>query len=259
MAFEHLVKVNLLSDLIFGDTLERIARHAELNRETMSWSLDDAFYLVENGREGSYIKAWNPNFLNISDFERLQNSGLKKEYWNFPGITTHQIFLAKSLPKNVTVYNTRKLDDIHYLTIHHTVGWSFENSLEENAERIANYHVNSRKWPGIAYHYLIAPNGEIANTNPIEKKSYHAGSWDAPGDENLASIGIALGGDFRVAPPSKPQIAAASALVAELRSRLDNSIQVLPHKRMPGASTVCPGIKDLEKWLKTVSGEKSWI
>lgn len=132
-------------------------------------------------------------------------------------------------------YRKRLLDDITHLTIHHTV-----SPPDRPIEQIAAYHVDNRNWPGIGYHFVITDKGEIFMTNYLTTKSYHAGT-DAPGDENLYSVGIALQGNFMDAPPPQAQLKAAHALVLHLKSILGLDLRVVGHKEMPGAETACPG------------------
>lgn len=134
------------------------------------------------------------------------------------------------------------------LTIHHTV-----SPPDRSIASIAAYHVR-KGWPGIGYAYVINNLGKIYQVNYPETKSYHAGSDDAPGDENLWSIGIALQGDFTKSPPPQAQLDAARWLVKDLKYRLDIT-EALPHRTMPGAATQCPGNTYLT-WLPYVTGKE---
>ena len=144
-------------------------------------------------------------------------------------------------------YTTRPLEEVNTLTIHHTVGWAAGGDILAIAA-IARFHVNTRDWPGIGYHYVIGPAGDIYRTNYHETWSFHVG---LPG--NAYAVGIALGGDFTNHPPSQAQQDAAQALVACLRGELE-IIDVLPHRRMPGGDTQCPG-NTWEQWFPYVAGE----
>jgi N-acetyl-anhydromuramyl-L-alanine amidase AmpD len=151
--------------------------------------------------------------------------------------------IVESLPQHPEDnYNTRPIEEITTLTIHHTV-----SPPDRPISSIAYYHVNNRDWPGIAYHYVITDQGEIFQTNYLTTKSYHAGSLNAPGDENLWSVGIALQGDFSHEPPPEAQLEATRNLIAYLKGQLGD-LDVLPHRLMPGAETACPGNTFMD-WL----------
>lgn len=143
-------------------------------------------------------------------------------------------------------YDTRSLADITTITIHHAASNS-------TPWQMASYHVNGRGWPGIGYHYVIMADGTTYQTQYPETKSYHAGSYDAPGDENLWSLAVCLSGNFQTAPPSQRQQDAARDLVAWLKTQLSIE-QVLGHRDMPGAQTACPGNTYVD-WLPYVAGE----
>jgi hypothetical protein len=159
--------------------------------------------------------------------------------------------IVDDLPQHPTKnYSYRDLSDITHLTIHHTV-----SPPDRPIWGIAQYHVDHHDWPGIGYHYVIGDDGKISQTNYLTTKSYHAGSYAAPGDENLFSVGIALQGDFTNAPPPQAQLDAARALVAHLRGLLPNPLAVVGHRQMPGAATACPGAT-YQDWLPYIVGDE---
>lgn len=156
-------------------------------------------------------------------------------------------------------YVNRPLSGVTTLTIHHTVSGGGSNPLAE-VKAIAQYHVaplpNGRDWPGIGYHFCVGANGAIYQVNRLETKSFHAGSYNAPGDENLWSVGIALLGNFTSSAPPQVQQDAARALVAYLKGTLSAVNDVRGHREMPGAQTACPGAT-WPQWLDYVAGEET--
>ena len=138
--------------------------------------------------------------------------------------------VVATLPVHPTkTYEARNLADITTIVIHHTV-----SPDSRTAEQIAAYHVSSRGWPGIAYHYLIGADGAIEQTNYLDTISYHAAGG------NNYSVGIALKGDFTNIYPTDEQIAAAAWLVDWLQAQL--SIEaVYGHREAVGNATACPG------------------
>ena len=147
----------------------------------------------------------------------------------------------ESLPSHsYKIYDTRELEDIKVLIIHHTTGDAFGSTVA-----IANYHVYGKNWAGIGYHYLIDGAGGIEQTNRHETISAHARY------HNDDSIGISLKGCFTGnAIPSDDQMAAAAWLVNRLKAELPIE-DVIGHKntaysQTPGHGTRCPG----DTWLE---------
>lgn len=155
--------------------------------------------------------------------------------------------VVNDLPKHDTkTYSMRDVYTVKTLIIHHTTGDAFDST-----EDIASYHVNTKGWPGIGYHYLIDGAGRIERTNWHKTISYHASY------HNDDSIGISLKGSFvGDAQPSDDQIAATAWLVNKLRGQLPIET-VIGHKntaysQTPGHGTRCPG-DTWESWRNKVS------
>jgi hypothetical protein len=170
--------------------------------------------------------------------------GVKVEFWNEPPVVEHSIRdIVDDLPKHETKrYRTRPLTDIGVLTIHHTV-----SPCDRSTAAIANYHVGSRGWPGIGYHFVVGCDGTIEQTNYLETVSYHVG------EDNQIAVGIALKDNFTDHPPTQQAQDAARWLVAEIQDQLGNGMMVKPHKDMTGAQTACPGDTSPD-WFPYVAG-----
>jgi N-acetyl-anhydromuramyl-L-alanine amidase AmpD len=151
--------------------------------------------------------------------------------------------LIDSLPKHDTeVYETRPIEDIRYLVIHHSAAPSIIGP-----KTIAAYHIRKHDWPGIGYHYVVAENGTLYQTNALETKSYHAVK------ANPYGVGICFLGNFTNATPPPAQIQAGAHLVAWLMGELNLPIDSIKgHKDLMG--TACPGRQWLEeqKWKATL-------
>lgn len=145
------------------------------------------------------------------------------------------------LPTHATkMYDTRSLDSITDLIIHHTV-----SSDERTSAQIATYHV-SKGWPGVGYHFIIGADGTIEQVNRLETVSYHASA------ANGYSVGIALKGDFTTEHPTDAQLESARWLVNWLGDEaLDNVEIVYGHKEAAGAATACPG-DSWDEWKNEV-------
>lgn len=127
-------------------------------------------------------------------------------------------------------YRKRSLSEITDITVHHTAGPD-----SQTAESIANYHVYSKGWPGIGYHYLINTDGQILQVNELDTVSYHNGY------NNTAAVGIAMIGNMELGPPTPPQQKSLEKLIQSLKKDLPRLSHLLGHKELPGAATACPG------------------
>ena len=147
--------------------------------------------------------------------------------------------VIETLPKHATEeYETRPLEDIRYLVIHHSAVPAIVG-----AKTIAAYHVRRHEWPGIGYHFVVTENGTVYQTNALETRSYHALK------ANPYSVGICFLGNFTNAAPPAAQVQAGAHLVAWLMGELDLPIESIKgHKDLMG--TACPGAQWLagQKW-----------
>ena len=140
--------------------------------------------------------------------------------------------VVDSLPKHPTLrYDTRPRSAITHLAIHHSAA-----DGNVSPQTIAEYHVNSRGWPGIGYHYYIPSDGTVYWTNRLETISYNVY------DNNNCVVGICLGGNFIGTTPTNAQMDSAARLVAWLMQELNIPLErVLGHGQFPNNSTSCPG------------------
>lgn len=134
---------------------------------------------------------------------------------------------TEDLPRhNRFTYPTRNVSNIETLVIHHS------GTLTGDVRSIANYHINERNWPGIAYHFVIFKDGSIFQTNYLTTISYHAASI------NSTSIGICLIGNCDINEPTVHQLDTLYRLVSYLCKILQiKSVQ--PHNKTK--NTICPG------------------
>jgi N-acetyl-anhydromuramyl-L-alanine amidase AmpD len=132
---------------------------------------------------------------------------------------------------NGELYTSRALEDIKYLTVHHTAA-SYNNTPEE----IAQYHIDHENFPGIGYTFVIRQAGDTYQTQDLHAKSYHVAS------RNTECLGICLVGDFTQHHPTEKQIQATKALIIYLHSIIPKA-QVTGHRfiALPEYPTACPG------------------
>lgn len=131
-------------------------------------------------------------------------------------------------------YSTRALNKINQIVVHHSA------TIGQTAKDYARYHVLSKGWPTIGYHFVIEVNGDIIQCNPLTAISYHVSG------HNTQSIGICLSGDFTKQEPTKAQLKSLDRLIKHLRKELPQYLAVDGHKKY--GQTSCPG-HSLEKHL----------
>jgi len=102
-------------------------------------------------------------------------------------------------------YATRPLKDIRYLVIHHTA-----TKPTVTPQQLAEYQVRKQGKAGIAYHFCIAAEGTIYQTNRLKTVSDHAAG------RNETSIGICFPGNFTTAIPTDAQLEGGGELCAWL-------------------------------------------
>jgi hypothetical protein len=163
----------------------------------------------------------------------------------------HIINVVDSLPKHSTLkYGTRPLSGIRYVVVHH----EGDGSVDDPPELAARYHVYTKGWPGIGYHYWITGNGDVFQTNWLDTHSYHVGTL------NDVSVGICLAGDFTNVLPTPAQLVSVNALVNWLKLQLPG-VEVVPHKHL--VATECPGNTSATWWPQVIaipeqSKEQRW-
>lgn len=109
-----------------------------------------------------------------------------------------------------------------------------------NPNSFANTHIDIKKWQGIAYAFVIMPDGTIYQCDDLDRRTNHAGNT------NTRSIGTCLVGDFRKEganeQPTEEQKLSLYLLNKELYKELPNMKQTIGHQECPGYSWKnCPG------------------
>lgn len=127
--------------------------------------------------------------------------------------------IVQELEKHPTkTYSNRSLDSVDKIILHHFAG-------NGTPYAVAHYHVkpDGRDWPGIGYHFVIAKDGTIYQTNYLHTISYHVAG------ENSKSIGVALEGNFQIEPHIQVQLDSLNKLIPYLRSHFVQPLEVYQH------------------------------
>lgn len=138
----------------------------------------------------------------------------------------------------------RKLSEIRFAVVHHEgvlAADVYDHVSRYKTE--ANFHIN-KGWKRLGYHFKVARNGSVYQTNPLEEIAFHAGNSTLI----RSSFGICVDGDFTKQQPSGAQYDALRELLDELTTRrpdipwlLRTSIRYHREVRFPPWSTACPG------------------
>lgn len=119
--------------------------------------------------------------------------------------------IATTLPQHASKrYPERPESQIDSIVIHHTA-----LDPQIGPERIATVLIRDRDMPGIAYHYFIAADGTIYQTQPLTALTNHAAQFSGN------SVGIAFAGAFTDAIPTQEQLKAGGQLCAYLMHTLN--------------------------------------
>ncbi|WP_053178034.1 peptidoglycan recognition protein family protein [Peribacillus loiseleuriae] len=140
------------------------------------------------------------------------------------------------------------IKDTH--VVHHSM--TAQHLKGSTPQAFANTHIDTNKWPGIAYAFVIMPDGTIYQCDDLDRRTYHAG------DINTRSIGTCLVGDFRkegaAEKPTAEQMQSLYLLNKELYKVLSNMKITLGHQECPGyAWKNCPG--DTWNYKDVISGK----
>lgn len=130
------------------------------------------------------------------------------------------------------------------MAIHHTVTPS--SNPARMVRGIQRYHMDSRGWCDVGYHFLIGIDGSIYEGRPLHLLGAHVGG------QNTGNIGISYVGCFNSSgcgsmgpiAPTSAMVNAGGRLVGELSRiygiTLDRT-KVKGHREHSGQSTSCPG------------------
>ncbi|GAA0491415.1 hypothetical protein GCM10008986_16910 [Salinibacillus aidingensis] len=137
-------------------------------------------------------------------------------------------------------YNVYPLTVKTDIAIHHSL------TEEGDSFSFARYHVYTKKWPEVAYHFVILKDGTVEWNHDLGVLSYHVG------DSNYRAVGICLVGDFRTEEPTQAQKESLYNLHEALKKDLPNYKRTRGHDEFPGyAWKACPEFD----YKKVISGE----
>lgn len=129
----------------------------------------------------------------------------------------------------------RPLSQVQYLAIHHSAGPD-----NQTVDQIAQFHVNSRGWGGIGYHFVVAQDGRTFYVGDITTARANVYAY------NHLVLGICMIGNFTGdKTPPDTQINSVHILSAKLLFRTPEIPNVNGWEDVKGhkdfSPTACPG------------------
>lgn len=136
-----------------------------------------------------------------------------------------------TLPKHKTAspWAKRKSETITEIVVHHSA--STASLLAQ-----ANYHVNSRGWHTLSYHFVIDRGGIFQINDPLSITHHASGA-------NTNSIAICVNWDLRLRPLNEFEVNAIAGLVMTLKELFPTIQKVSGHNEVGkrnGYVTECP-------------------
>lgn len=134
------------------------------------------------------------------------------------------------------------------MAIHHTyTSASSSNGYEARLRSIQAYHMDTRGWCDVGYHFLVTQDGRVWEGRAIDFVGAHVGNNNS-GNAGISWVGCFHPGECEsisstVSPP-QPMLDAGSHIIRKLSDIYGiaiDSAHVKPHGGHSGASTSCPG------------------
>lgn len=108
---------------------------------------------------------------------------------------------------------------------------------ERDAKQVREYHL-SLGWRDLGYHFLIERDGTVVRGRGLDLP----GANCTAAGMNRRGIGVALLGNLEEHPPTEAQLGALVRFLRCLSANFDILPEnVLGHREVPGAATLCPG------------------
>ncbi len=147
-------------------------------------------------------------------------------------------------------FDQRTLDQIQYLVIQHSV-----LPGDFPPEKIADFLVEKKQWPGIGYHFYITADGKIYQTNRLETVCYFAGPNT---QQNPLGVCICFAGNFTDEIPTPAQLSSGGKLLAFLMQELALPIESIRGQK-EFVATQSPGQQwdSGQKWKDMLLAEVS--
>lgn len=138
--------------------------------------------------------------------------------------------IRSAIPTNpAKAYPRRKLSAITSIIVHHSL------TKTGSAAAYARFHISQYGWPGIAYHYVIDPDGTVNQTLGLTKIGYHCAGMNTKG------VGVVLTGNFDKTDPTPAQMESLAQLTVHIEKEIGRELKVERHSDY--STKTCPGTR----------------
>jgi len=124
---------------------------------------------------------------------------------------------------------------ISAIIIHHTATSNTYEDAKQVIRSIQSYHMYTRGWCDIGYHFIIDKDGKIYEGRPIWAVGAHVKG------HNIGNIGVALLGNYDEAKPNEKQLKALINLLTWLCIKYNIPIENIKGHKDYNPATKCPG------------------
>ena len=270
-------RIGMLVDLRSAEAIDRLSttievRGFEINGTPTEWLPADVTWSEENflvaradvGKEifGAQMRLPSshlPDITNVTfaavvpagEYEQIQSN--KPQYGSVESSLTIPNFVKTraewgARKSNCSGWNTTK----YRMAIHHTfTPPKSSGSFSARIRGIQAYHMDTRGWCDIGYHFLVTDDGQVYEGRPLHFNGAHVGG------HNSGNIGISFVGCYETGAcdsmgtmyPSNASLRSTGELMHSMAEdfeiRIDTST-VKGHGQHSGAYTACPGDRILK-------------
>lgn len=133
-----------------------------------------------------------------------------------------------------------------FITIHHAgVNWRPGTDPAKFVKNMQGWGQREKKWPDLAYHFMIAPDGRIFEARSMEYEPESNTAYDKQGH-----VGVEMMGNFETQRPTPQQLESLVKLSAWLCQEKNIALSDIGgHKDRAKKQTSCPG-KDFYRYLE---------
>lgn len=118
-----------------------------------------------------------------------------------------------------------------HIIVHHTA------AEEQGAWQVRQNHLR-RGWVDVGYNYIIEKDGRVVEGRSLDIPGAHTRAAGM----NMRGIGVALIGNLENHLPTRQQVEILKQLLSQLQKAHGIERQnILAHRDVPGARTLCPG------------------
>jgi hypothetical protein len=125
------------------------------------------------------------------------------------------------------------------MTVHHTDTPNNDSiTMAARVRQIQSYHIDTRGWCDIGYHFLIGQDGKVYQGRVETKVGAHAAN------DNTNNVGISFVGTYETTVPTTAVMDAGAKIIKALSTTYGialNRTKIKGHRQVGTTETTCPG------------------